>query len=295
MELINNNNRVCIITGSNISIGLETAKLIAKQNYTVILACRDLKKAENAALEIKQQTGNNNILCLQLDLTSLQSVRNFVDEFKKLNLPLNLLVNNAGIMMVPYSKTIDGYGIQFQVNHLSPFLLTYLLLDKLNESRGSRILNLSSRQHAKGRVDLNNLDVGEKEYSPLTNYGFTKLCTILFTKELQRRIDEKGSDIIVNSIHPGVVRTQLLSHMGPVFGAITAILSPLFYTSLKESSEACAKVALGTSNDVKNVKAAYFSVGDIATPSKQALDPEVAKGLWIKTTEILKLNPNILN
>ncbi|KYR02691.1 short-chain dehydrogenase/reductase (SDR) family protein [Tieghemostelium lacteum] len=289
----NLNNKVCIITGSNISIGLETAKLIAKENYTVILACRDLKKAENAAQEIKQQTGNNNIQCLKLDLTSLQSVRDFVEEFKKLNLPLNLLVNNAGIMMVPYSKTIDGFGIQFQVNHLGPFLLTYLLLDKLNESRGSRILNLSSRAHYHAaKVNLENLDVSEKDYARIENYGFTKLCAILLTKELQRRVEEKGSDIIVNSIHPGVVHTNLASHLGAVVRFFNSILAPLFYTSLKESAEACAKLAMGNKDDTKDIKASYFNVSNIATPSKQAMDPELAKSLWIKTAELLKLDPS---
>ncbi|KAI8088061.1 uncharacterized protein B0P05DRAFT_465076 [Gilbertella persicaria] len=210
--------KVAIVTGANSGIGLETARVLALAGAKVIVPCRTLEKATQAISNIQKNVPHSvDLVPMQIDLSDLATIKTFVDQFLQLNLPLNLLINNAGVMGCPKTMTKDGFEIQFGVNHLGHFYLTTLLLDKLKASESSRVVVLSSsgnRQFCSPEgIDFDNLN-GEKIYRPCLAYGQSKLCNILFAKELQRRLDAEGADVIVTSVHPGAVKSNLGRHFG---------------------------------------------------------------------------------
>jgi len=186
--------RTCIITGANSGIGKETAEALVSQDFRVILACRDMQKCQTAAEEIQGKTKKGEIHCMQLDLSSLQSVRNFARQFEERNYPLHVLVNNAGIFKPPLMRTVEGHESQLGANHLGHFLLTNLLLDNLTRNAPSRIINVSSRAHLRGTIDFEDID-SHKSYSPEKGYSQSKLANVLFT-DLQRM-----KSIMLRSIH----------------------------------------------------------------------------------------------
>uniref|UniRef100_A0A3Q2GSF6 Retinol dehydrogenase 11 n=1 Tax=Equus caballus TaxID=9796 RepID=A0A3Q2GSF6_HORSE len=179
--------KVAVVTGANTGIGKETAKELAQRGARVYLACRDVQKGELVAREIQTVTGNQEVLVKKLDLADTKSIRAFAKGFLAEEKHLHILINNAGVMMCPYSKTADGFEMHMGVNHLGHFLLTLLLLEKLKESAPSRIVNVSSFAHHLGRIHFHNLQ-GEKFYSAGLAYCHSKLANILFTRELARRL-----------------------------------------------------------------------------------------------------------
>uniref|UniRef100_A0A4W4G0H2 Uncharacterized protein n=1 Tax=Electrophorus electricus TaxID=8005 RepID=A0A4W4G0H2_ELEEL len=186
--------RTVIITGANTGIGKETACDMAKRGARVVMACRDFIKAEKAAAEIQRSTGNVNVVVRQLDLASLISVRKFVHEFITTEDRLDILINNAGVMMCPHSLTEDGFETQFAVNHLGHFLLTLLLLDVLKRSAPSRVINVSSIAHKGGKIHFDDLNFNQKPYNALVSYRQSKLANVLFTQELSRRTKSMNSE-----------------------------------------------------------------------------------------------------
>uniref|UniRef100_A0A9L0RMG5 NADP-retinol dehydrogenase n=1 Tax=Equus caballus TaxID=9796 RepID=A0A9L0RMG5_HORSE len=201
--------KVAVVTGANTGIGKETAKELAQRGARVYLACRDVQKGELVAREIQTVTGNQEVLVKKLDLADTKSIRAFAKGFLAEEKHLHILINNAGVMMCPYSKTADGFEMHMGVNHLGHFLLTLLLLEKLKESAPSRIVNVSSFAHHLGRIHFHNLQ-GEKFYSAGLAYCHSKLANILFTRELARRL--KGSSVTTYSVHPGTVNSELVRH-----------------------------------------------------------------------------------
>jgi len=163
-------NKVVIITGANTGIGIETANSLASMNGHIILACRDVSRGTAAVDAVKKASGNSKVEVMKLDLNSLQSVREFAKQFQAKNLPLHILINNAGVMWVPYGKTQDGFEMHFGVNHLGHFLLTNLLLDKLKQSRG-RIVNVSSGAQSQGKIPFDDLNWEKKLHT--VNYKLT--------------------------------------------------------------------------------------------------------------------------
>jgi len=208
--------KVCIVTGSSAGIGQETARVLALGGARVILACRGKDKADKAAEEIRKAIGSTSgsVEFLEFDLMDLDNVRTFAKNFLALNIPLHYLILNAGVMNTPYRKTKQGYESQFGTNHLGHFLLTNLLLPKLKESVPSRVVVLSSAAHKNGQIfwDSNFLQDG-KDYNGWTSYGQSKLCNILFTMELDRRLKEEAKDskerVVAVCLHPGVIKTDL--------------------------------------------------------------------------------------
>ncbi|XP_054861634.1 dehydrogenase/reductase SDR family member 13-like isoform X4 [Amphiprion ocellaris] len=196
--------KTAVVTGANTGIGKTTAMDLARRGAKVILACRDRRRAEAAVQEIIQETGNQQVIFMQLDLASLQSVRSFADNFLKSESRLDLLINNAGL--ISDGKTEDGFGMIFGVNHLGHFLLTVLLLDRLKASGPSRVVNVSSGAHKQGKVDFNCLtthkdsSLGSSYFQLYQKYCNSKLCNILFTYELAKRL--QGSDVTCYSLHP---------------------------------------------------------------------------------------------
>ncbi|GAB5572965.1 retinol dehydrogenase 11 isoform X4 [Prionailurus iriomotensis] len=201
--------KVAVVTGANTGIGKETAKELAQRGARVYLACRDIQKGELVAREIQTMTGNQQVLVRELDLADTKSIRAFAKDFLAEEKHLHILINNAGVMMCPYSKTADGFEMHMGVNHLGHFLLTHLLLEKLKESAPSRVVNVSSLAHHLGRIHFHNLQ-GEKFYNAGLAYCHSKLANILFTQELARRL--KGSGVTTYSVHPGTVNSELVRH-----------------------------------------------------------------------------------
>ena len=206
--------KVIIITGANSGIGFEATKEFARKGVRVILASRNKNKAEVALSQIQTEIPGSQAEILQLDLANLKSVQQFADSFKKKYDRLDTLLNNAGIMMVPYGKTKDGFETQFGTNHLGHFALTGLLIDLLLKTPGARVVNISSNAHHLDEVNFSNLMYEDGEgYSPQKAYGRSKLANLLFTYELQRRFNAIEVETIALAAHPGISNTNLGAHI----------------------------------------------------------------------------------
>jgi NAD(P)-dependent dehydrogenase (short-subunit alcohol dehydrogenase family) len=192
--------KVVVITGANAGIGKETAIDLARRGGKVYIACRDQERAETALKEIKERSGSDNVHFLQLDLASLDSVREFSKKFHGLESQLHILINNAGVMACPKSQTKDGFEMHMGTNHLGHFLLTNLLLDLLKAGTPSRVVVVSSLFHIFGKIRQDDF-MAEKFYFRWFAYGSSKLANILFTRELAKKLE--GTGVTVNSLHPG--------------------------------------------------------------------------------------------
>ncbi len=200
--------KIVIITGANSGLGLESTRAITAKGATVVMACRNLTKAENAKSEVLRTVPSGTLDVMQLDNASLDSVRAFADAFKAKYDQLDLLLNNAGVMAIPRTETADGFEMQIGVNHLGHFALTGLLLDVITATPGARIHSTSSSAAFGGRINLDDL-MGEQSYNRWTAYGQSKLANAVFATELNRRLKAAGHDTIANSSHPGLVMTNL--------------------------------------------------------------------------------------
>lgn len=206
--------KVVIVTGANSGIGYESVKAFAIKGAEVILACRSMDKAEAALAELKRKIPNAQAVVMKLDLASQKSVRRFAAAFKANYERLDVLLNNAGIMWVPYSTTEDGFESQFGTNHLGHFALTGLLLDLILATPDARVVNVSSIGHRHGVMDWDNLIFkGGEGYSAHRAYSRSKLANLLFTYELQRRFEAAGSGAIAVAAHPGGSDTNLAGHL----------------------------------------------------------------------------------
>ena len=206
--------KVIIVTGANCGIGYEAAKEFARKGAQTILACRSMAKAQTAEDQILAEIPNAEVEIMQLDLASQTSVHQFADEFEEKYDRLDVLVNNAGIIWTPYTKTEDGFESQFGTNHLGHFALTGLLMDHLLKTPGSRVVNVSSVGHRSGKMDFDNLMFEDgKGYSRHGAYGRSKLANLLFTYELQRKFETISADTIATAAHPGGSNTNLGRHV----------------------------------------------------------------------------------
>ena len=203
--------RVAIVTGANSGIGFETARVLAAKGATVVMACRNLDKANLKADEIRATNPDAKVEVMQLDLSDLDSVKRFAEEFRAKYTRLDLLINNAGIMVPPYGKTAQGFETQFGVNHLGHFALTGALIDLITSTPGSRIVTVSSVAHLFGKIDFSDLN-WENGYKAQAAYGQSKLANLLFTYELQRRLAAAGKDTLAVAAHPGWTETNLQEH-----------------------------------------------------------------------------------
>lgn len=212
MLLENLTGKKAIITGANSGIGYEAAKDLSSKGAFVILAVRNMEKGKGAAEGILQRNPQAKIKLMKLDLADLQSVRDFTEVFMEEFDSLDLLINNAGVMIPPYGKTKDGFELQFGSNHLGHFALTGLLLPILKTTSESRVVTLSSIAHRGAKIDFDNLD-GSKGYKAMKFYGQSKLANLLFAKELDNRFKQHGMESISIACHPGISNTNLF-HLG---------------------------------------------------------------------------------
>ena len=226
-DIPNLKGKTIIVTGGNSGLGFEAVKAYARKNATVIMACRSVSKGEIARQQILDITSKSHIVVMELDLTDLKSIQQFSNKFKESFTSLDILLNNAGILMVPYGLTKDGFENQLGTNHLGHFALTGLLMDVLKSTPNSRVVNVSSMAHKQGVMDYSNLLYNKGDgYSPLKAYGRSKLSNLLFTYELQRYFDANKIDCIAVAAHPGVSDTNLFVHAAPKW--VMAVLRPLF-------------------------------------------------------------------
>jgi NAD(P)-dependent dehydrogenase (short-subunit alcohol dehydrogenase family) len=205
--------RVAIITGSNTGIGYETARVLANKKATVIIAVRNLEKGNAAANQIRARHENTNVKVMALDLTNLKSVNDFATDFKNDYKRLDLLINNAGVMFPPYSKTADGFEIQLGTNHLGHFALTRHLLDLLMSTESSRIVNLSSTAHKWGNINFEDIHWEKRKYKTRQAYYDSKIANLYFTYEMARKLNNNNYPMVVAS-HPGWTTTELQRHSG---------------------------------------------------------------------------------
>lgn len=240
--------RVALVTGANTGIGFETARALAAQGATVVLACRDLGKAEHARDRLRAGLPGADISTLRVDLAALTSVRAAAVEFCDRYPALDLLINNAGLMIPPYGRTVDGFELQFGTNHLGHFALTGLLLDRLLATPGSRVVTVSSNGHRRGRIDFDDLNA-ERRYHPMTAYTQSKLANLLFTHELQRRLTAAGATTIAVSAHPGAARTDLMRHSPWLFRFAISPRTRWLFSWLIQDEDAGALPTLRAATD----------------------------------------------
>lgn len=271
--------KTVIVTGANSGIGKALAGELLKLRARVIMACRDLRSAEEAAQDIKKQAGpeNGEVVIKHLDLASLRSVRNFCEEVTQEESQVDVLINNAGIYQCPYTKTDEGFEMQLGVNHLGHFLLTHLLLDLLKASAPSRIVVVSSKLYKYGHINFDDLN-SENNYNKAFCYSQSKLANLLFTLELAHRLE--GTGVTVNALTPGIVRTRLGRHI-----QIPLLAKPLFYLAslvfFKSPLEgAQTPLYLACSPEVEGVSGKCFANCEEEELLPKATDEEAAKKLW---------------
>jgi NAD(P)-dependent dehydrogenase (short-subunit alcohol dehydrogenase family) len=200
--------RTAVVTGANAGIGLEAARVLAARGATVFLACRDVTRGGRAADAIRADAARADVPVVRLDLTSLASVGEAADAIRSASQRLDLLINNAGVMQVPYQRTVDGFELTLGTNHLGPFALTGLLLDLLLATSGSRIVTVSSVAHKRGVIRFDDLQ-SDTSYNASAAYEQSKLANLLFTYELNGRLEAAAAHTIALAAHPGNARTSL--------------------------------------------------------------------------------------
>ena len=205
--------RVAVVTGANSGIGFEAVRVLADKHAHVVMACRNQDKGRKAAESILSATPEANLDLMQLDLSSLASIRSFAETLNAKVDKIDLLINNAGVMAIPWRETTDGFEMQIGVNHLGHFALAGLLLDTVLAASGSRVVNVSSIAHKPARVRFHDLQ-SEKKYNKWAAYGQSKLANLLFTYELDRRLKSAGKTSMSVACHPGWAATELQA-VGP--------------------------------------------------------------------------------
>ncbi|CAL1680310.1 unnamed protein product [Lasius platythorax] len=299
-------NKVAVITGANTGIGKETARDFYRRGAKVILACRNVEKAKNAVEDIKNNPFSSTdseqyedkvgeLAIYPLDLCSLNSIRECAKKLVTIESAIHILINNAGVMMCPHKKTEDGFELQLQSNHIGHFLLTLLLLPKMQLSApGCRIVNVSSLAHVFGKIHLNDMNL-ERSYGSLKAYAQSKLANILFTKELARRLKEEGiSGINVYSLHPGVIRTELGRHFNRTIipGArffFENIMRPFIKNPVQGAQ---TTIHCAVDEKVADETGLYYAECRVTEPHWRARNDQKAKDLWDHTCQLLRLESN---
>ncbi|KAJ8921164.1 hypothetical protein NQ315_013636 [Exocentrus adspersus] len=283
------NGKIALVTGANAGIGFETARSLAKHGCTVIFACRNLAAAEEAISQIREEkpSAGENCIAIYLDLTSLSSVIQFANTVKSKYDKIDMLILNAGVFGLPFSKTLDGFETTFQVNHLSHFYLTILLRPLL--VTGSRVVVVSSESHRFANLTLENLspltlspDAASK-YWDMMAYNNSKLCNVLFARQLAKNCQTSG--ISVFSLHPGNMVSTKLSRNWWLYRILFAIVRP-FTKSLQQA--ASTTVYCATAQELLGVTGVYFNNCFQCQESVAARSDELAKVLWDTSVEMIQ-------
>jgi len=281
--------RIAVVTGANSGLGYYTAQALAMKGAKVIMACRSMEKGEVARLQILALDPEVEPELWHLDLASLKSVRAFADKFHADSERLDLLINNAGLMAIPYGRTAEGFEMQFGVNHLGHFALSAQLWQLLSQTPGSRMVQVSSLAHKFGQIRFEDIH-WSKNYSKWGAYGMSKLANLLFIRELAGRIARSKAEVIVAAAHPGYANTELQAKGAKMKGKKMG--ADLFKLVNRLVAQSAAKGALptlyaATAGDV--TRGAYYGPGgflrlwgwpEVDQPSEKRMDDGVAEELW---------------
>ncbi|XP_015888744.1 short-chain dehydrogenase TIC 32, chloroplastic isoform X4 [Ziziphus jujuba] len=291
-EGIDGTGLTAIVTGASSGIGMETARVLALRGVHVVMGVRNMEGGREVQATIVKENPAAKINAMELDLSSMVSVRKFAADYNSLRLPLNILINNAGIMATPFTLSKDKIELQFATNHLGHFLLTNLLLETMKKTasesnKEGRIVNVSSRRHKISypegiRFDKLNEQSG---YNGFSAYGQSKLANVLHANELARQLKEEGVNLTANSLHPGAIPTNLLRH-NSFIGGIVNTFGKLVTKNIQQGAATTCYVALHS--QVKAVSGSYFADSNIAEASAQANDVELARKLWDFSFDLIK-------
>jgi len=280
----NANGKRVLITGATSGIGRETARGLAGKGFRVSIIGRNKKKCRKTAEELRNITGDEKADYFIADLSVMDEVRKAADQFKQKHDQLDVLINNAGAFFTSRRISKDGYEMTLALNHLSYFLLTNLLLDPLEHSAPSRIINVASDAHFGNTIDFDDLQ-RKDSYSGYKVYGESKLMNILFTYELDRRLDD--SEIMVNALHPGFVNSGFGMNNNIFVKGLLSI-AQMFGRSTKKGAE--TSIYLASSPEVEGVSGKYFFDGGPKKSSPSSYDIDTAIRLWDVSRELTELN-----
>jgi retinol dehydrogenase-14 len=274
--------RVALVTGASSGIGLHTALGLAQAGMQLAMVGRDRDRTEAARRFVRERSGSDQIRIFLADFARLAEVRRLAEEILFAHDRIDLLVNNAGLMSRRYRFSFDGFELTFAMNHLAPFLLTNLLLDRLKASTPARIVNVASEAHRGHRLNFSDL-ARPHDWGTLRAYGRSKLCNILFTRELAARLD--GSGVIATCLHPGVVATAIGQR-----GGLTELAWRLMKPFMKSPEQgAQTSLFLATDADPQPFHGGYVIDQALAHPDPAALDGNVARRLWEESTRLVSL------
>jgi retinol dehydrogenase 12 len=274
---------VALVTGATAGIGLETAIGLARAGMRVIVHGRDELRTEEARYIVADQSGSNQVETAIADFASLAQVRGLAETVLSRHDRLDVLVNNAGLIAPRFQLSEEGYELTIAVNHLAPFLLTNLLLDRLRASTPARIVTVASMAHRGARIDLPAL-VSHQDWAPLKAYGRSKLCNILFTRALARRLD--GSGVTAVCLHPGVIATKIGEGAGTLAGFGWRLIKP-FLTGVGRG--AGTSIFLASMPDPTPFHGAYVIGRRAHMPDAPALDDNLAEALWAESARLVGL------
>ncbi|MDF2387343.1 SDR family NAD(P)-dependent oxidoreductase [Nostoc ellipsosporum NOK] len=283
-----------IVTGANTGIGFEAAHVLAARGARVLLACRDRDKAKAAMARIRTAIPRADLVFLPLDLGDLDSIRHAAG-LATAEPRIDALVNNAGVMNPPLMRTKQGFELQFGVNHLGTFALTSLLLPKLAETQGARIVTTSSLAHRGAQIDWDDLNA-ERSYSRVGRYGASKLANALFFYELDRRLRASGSTILSVGCHPGIASTDLARHLWPVQVLIRVtgmVLNNAAMGAWPTLQAATGPVQPGGYYGPIGFRGTRGVSGEAAR-SDEAQDPVLAKRLWDASVAMTGIDPGLV-
>ena len=273
--------RNVIITGGNAGIGLATSIALAKQGANIYFVSRGKDKAEEAVKTIVAESGNKNVKYFLANLSSQKSIRKLASEIKNEMSVIDVLINNAGGTFTDFTLSEDGLEMTIATNHFAYFLLTNLLLDSIKKSDCARIVNVASGSHYQGKIDFESF-TKNKSYFIMKAYGQSKLANVLFTNELADRL--KDTNITVNSLHPGFVKTQIGNKNASWYSNLFWSIITLGAISVEDGAK--TSVYLASSPEVKSVTGKYFDKCKEKKAAALALDKELGKQLWKKSEEL---------
>lgn len=277
--------KICVVTGANSGIGFETAKSLCSKGATVILVCRSQEKAEKAVAAIKKEVPEAKTDYALADLASQKQVHQLAENIRSRFDKIDVLVNNAGSWFSDFQLTEDGIERQWAINHLSPFLLTHLLLPVLKKSSDPRVINVSSDSHFHGKIHFQDVNL-TGNYHGLRAYAQSKLANVLFTFEFERR---KGNlPISVNAVQPGLVKTDIgLKHTVSFHGLMWKLRR---LTGTTPEKGAATSVFLASSEELKGISGKYWDRCKAKPASTIANDKQVAEKLWDLSLEMCGIN-----
>ena len=285
MENVNSGmgGKLVLITGGTSGIGKAAATALADMGATVVITGRNEERGKRALQEIREESGNDGVELILADLTVQDEVRRLAEELRERHNQLEVLVNNAGLVLSERTETPDGIETQLAINHLAPFLLTNLLLDLLKESAPSRIVTVSSDAHRWAKIDLDDLQ-SRKRYRGMQVYGKTKLANIMFTYELAERLE--GTGVTANCMHPGGVNTNFGNNQGGPMNLLFRLFKP-FMRSPEQGADTL--IYLASSPEVEGMTGKYLADRKVKAASDAAYDETTRKRLWEASEELTGL------